>query len=218
MAESKKSHRRPTRRQPRRATKDAAQISEPKVGDVLTPRPSASVRKPQGKSRAATTRQRKKFQQALIKKVDARDPEEAWVEQAHLLGLSNPPLPTSPTLPKKNAQLHNTIKEPKYMDDVLNEKGNIDEEIHRGKRWIPGLTHRKRPVDQPLGVPFALWIAYKHLDDYMYRHSLSDANLKALPLLEDVHRYQDSDGRLPRPITPPGCIWDENLELVPAEE
>lgn len=159
-------------------------------------------------------RQRKKLQHALIKKVDARDVEEAFAEQSHLLGLGSPLPPNSPALPKK-IQKHNTVKGPKYMDDSLNEGANIDEEIHRGKRWIPDLAHRKRAVDQPLGVPFALWIAYKHLDDYMYRHSLSCEELEALPLLEDVHEYQDSDGRLPRPITPPGYMWDENLELVP---
>lgn len=51
----------------------------------------------------------------------------------------------------------------------------------------------------------------------MYRCSLSVAEVEALPLLADVHEYQDSDGRTPKPITPPGYEFDDHLELVPVE-
>jgi hypothetical protein len=57
-------------------------------------------------------------------------------------------------------------------------------------------------------------LSYQYLDEYMYLHSLSPAELEALPLREDVQRYKDTDGA-PKPIPPPGFRWDEHRELVP---
>ncbi|KAI0521420.1 hypothetical protein F5B22DRAFT_662540 [Xylaria bambusicola] len=191
MKETMQSHRKPGRRQPGRAARNTAKSSEANIGEIMDSRNSSAIDKSQVKSRASAA------------------------EQAQLLGLNGPLTPTTPTSTKSSKGKSHGHGKKKYMDDILED--NIDEEIKRGKRWIPDLAHRKRPNSQPLGVPFALWTAYKHLDDYMYRHSLSNEDLEALPLLEDVHQYQDSDGKLPQPITPPGFQWDENLELVPLD-
>ncbi|GAP86255.1 hypothetical protein SAMD00023353_1801610 [Rosellinia necatrix] len=92
-------------------------------------------------------------------------------------------------------------------------------DLRRGRRWIPDIGRRgPRPAQRPPGVPHTLWMAYAHLDDFVYRHSLAPAEVEALPLLDDVIEYQNSDGRSPRPVTPPGHRWDDHLELVPIEE
>ncbi|KAI1426393.1 hypothetical protein F5Y12DRAFT_713124 [Xylaria sp. FL1777] len=221
MAGSKKVHRKPTRRQPQRTTGDTSKSDQAEAGRITTSRSSAGgVHKPEGKSRSSATRHRKKFQQALIKKVDARNSEDAWAEQANLLSLSNASPPSSPTSARASKPMALSRRRPKakkYMDDILNVEDSGEDELKRGKRWIPDFAHRKRPNHQPPGVPFSLWMSYKHLDEYMYRHSLSREDLEALPLLDDVHEYQNSDGRIPQPITPPGYQWDENLELIPVE-
>ncbi|TGJ82796.1 hypothetical protein E0Z10_g5979 [Xylaria hypoxylon] len=218
MTESKKSYRKPTRHQPKRVA-STGKTDEAEAGDITTSHSSVGVRKPKGKSRRPTARQRKKFQEALVKRVDAQS-SEAWDEQARLLGLSDtspPASPASTTPPKPQGQGRHKAKGKKYMDDILDPEDNIEDELKRGNRWIPNFEQRKRPNVQPPGIPYSLWMSYKHLDDYIYRHSLSPAELEALPMLEDVHEYQNSDGRTPKPITPRGYQWDEHLELIPVE-
>ncbi|GAW12362.1 hypothetical protein ANO14919_017280 [Xylariales sp. No.14919] len=217
MTERKKLRHKPIRHQPRRAA-TASKTNEPEATHITFPsHSSVGVQKPKGRSHGHATRQRKKFQDALVKRVDALGPE-AWDEQAQLLGLSDTfplvsPISTKPSNLK--GQGRRRAKGKKYMDDILDPESHIDDELKRGGRWIPNFEHRKRPIVQPPGVPYSLWMAYKHLDDYIYRQSLSSAELDALPLIEDVHEYQNSDGRTPKPITPLGYQWDENLELVP---
>ena len=69
----------------------------------------------------------------------------------------------------------------------------------RANRWIPDMEHRRRPASRPPGTHDSLWLSYQYLDEYMYLHSLSPAELEALPLREDVQRYKDTDGA-PKPI------------------
>ncbi|KAI3318719.1 hypothetical protein HD806DRAFT_549095 [Xylariaceae sp. AK1471] len=105
MPGSKKAHRNPTRLQPRRATRDVGKKGLPEAEDnsTLLPPTGGGVHKATGpvgiaherKPRGPAARKLKKLQQALIKKVDARDPQEALAEQSRLLGLSVAPSPTS---------------------------------------------------------------------------------------------------------------------------
>ncbi|KAI1172619.1 hypothetical protein F4777DRAFT_497097 [Nemania sp. FL0916] len=220
MSKPKKSHHSPTRHQPLRATRATSKPAEDIMKDDITVARSSKngVQKSVGKPRAAAQRKRKKAVQALVKKVDARDPHDAFAEQAQLLQLSALQSPVTPThtSPKGSKSKR---KEKKYMDDTVSVKNERhDDHLQRGDRWIPDFEHRPRLTRQPNGVPYSLWMAYKHLDDYIYRHSLSAAEIEALPLLEDVHAYQDSDGRGPKPLTPPGYQYDEHLELVPVGE
>ncbi|KAI1126190.1 hypothetical protein F5Y10DRAFT_267324 [Nemania abortiva] len=217
MPSNKNPHHKPTRHQPRREARVVEKADQTEVGDItITHIPMGGVHKHEGKPRTSTQKKRKKLQNALIKKVDARDPEDALAEQTQLFALSCLPSPTSPKSiipPNPRGQERRKAKgDKKYMDDVPDVIDDTFED-----RWIPDFEHRTRPTHKPPRVPYSLWLSYKHLDDYIYRHSLSNAELEALPLLEDVHRYQDSDGRTPRPITPPGWEYDENLELVPIE-
>ncbi|KAJ8125509.1 hypothetical protein O1611_g8129 [Lasiodiplodia mahajangana] len=221
MPLNKKLHHKPTRHQPRRATRVTKRADEPGAGDIIPHLSTNGVHKSEGKSRGPAQRKRKKLQNALIKRVDARDPKDALAEQTHLLGLSYLLSPVSPksTAPlKPREQLRRKSKgEKKYMDDVLTVDDSFEDELQRGDRWIPNFEYRTRPTHKPNGVPYSLWLSYKHLDDFIYRCSLSPEDLEGLPLLEDVHEYQNSDGRMPRPITPPGFKYDESLELVPIE-
>ncbi|KAI0097763.1 hypothetical protein GGR51DRAFT_577840 [Nemania sp. FL0031] len=220
MPSNKKPYHKPTRHQPRRTTRSTKRIDQTE-GDIIPHLSTNGIHKLEGKSRGPAQRKRKRLQNALIKRVDARNPEDALAEQTHLLGLSYLPSPISPKIiipPKDREQGRRKSKgEKKYMDDALSVDDNFEDELKRGDRWIPNFEHRTRPAHKPQGVPYSLWLSYKHLDDFIYRCSLSPAELEALPLLEDVHEYQNSDGRTPRPTTPPGFTYDENLELVPIE-
>ncbi|KAI0197568.1 hypothetical protein F4808DRAFT_473744 [Astrocystis sublimbata] len=183
-------------------------------------------------TRAATTRRRKKLQAALLKKVDARDSEEALAEQVDLLGAdsdntSKPchfgretaPSPTEVTPPKtKSRTRRGAAANKKYVEDIVLEDCGLGDELQRAKRWIPDFEHRKRLTKQPAGVPYGLWMSYKFLDEFIYRHSLSAEEVAALPLLDDVHEFQNSDGKTPMPMVPSGYQFDENLELVPVKE
>ncbi|KAF2967530.1 hypothetical protein GQX73_g6033 [Xylaria multiplex] len=218
MTDGKKHHRK-TRHQPRR-TASTSKIGVAEASDITISHSSAGVHRSKGKSRSSAGRQRKKFQEALIKRIDARGPE-AWGEQALLLGLGETLPPESPTITKPSTprgQDRRKAKGKKYVDDILDPQDHIGDLLGRENRWIPNFEHRKRPAVKPPGIPFSLWMSYKHLDDFIYRYSLSQAELEAMPMLEDVHEYQDSDGRTPKPITPPGYRWDENLELIPMED
>ncbi|KAI1185540.1 hypothetical protein F5B17DRAFT_445654 [Nemania serpens] len=222
MPSSKKPHPKPTRHQPRRSTRAINKTDEIEVKAITMSRSLAGgVHKNEGKSRGTTQRKRKKLQNALIKRVDTRNIQDALVEQAHLLGLdrvSSPASPTSPGQLRSRGQARGSTKKGKrYMDDIVGADDHPEDGLQRGRRWIPDFQHRTKPVHKPHGVPYSLWMAYTHLDDYMYRYSLSAAEVEALPLLEDVHEYQDSDGRTPKPITPPGYEFDDHLELVPIE-
>ncbi|RYC55217.1 hypothetical protein CHU98_g10993 [Xylaria longipes] len=223
MPSSKKPHRNPNHHQPSRAlSQNTDTVGKAEAGDTITPYSStAGIHKHERKTRGTTARRRKKLQNALIKRVDTRDSQEALAEQAQLLGVNTPsssPSPTEARPPKSKGRARRNAKgDKKYMDDILNEEDSLGDD-RRAKRWIPDFEHRTRPIRQPAGVPYGLWVSYKHLDDYIYRHSLSQAEVEALPLLDDVHEYQNSDGRAPKPITPPGYQFDENLELVPIRE
>ncbi|KAI0406887.1 hypothetical protein F4802DRAFT_556501 [Xylaria palmicola] len=218
MPLAKKERGNPTRRQPPRATRNPSrkEQTEGEAAKTSCSLPAAGVAKREGKSRGATTRRRKKLQSALIKRIEARNYKDALFEQGQLLGLAAQLSPTSPA-PSHRGRRHGRA-EKKYMDDLPSTEHAVGDGLQRGQRWIPDFEHRTRPTHQPHAVPFSLWLAYRHLDDYIYRHSLSQAEVEALPLLEDVHEYQNSDGRGPKPITPPGYQWDKNLELVPLEE
>ncbi|KAI0477971.1 hypothetical protein F4859DRAFT_513553 [Xylaria cf. heliscus] len=221
MPSSKKPHHNSTRHRSSRAlSKSTDTAGKPEAADSTASHSSAAgIHKPEGKTRATAARRRKKLQNALVKRVDARDSQEALTEQAELLGVSTlqpSPSPTEVRPPRSRARARRQAKaDKKYMDDILNEEDILGDELQRAKRWVPDFEHRARPVYQPPGVPYGLWMSYKHLDEYIYRHSLSPAEVQALPLLDDVHEYQNSDGRAPKPTTPPGYQFDENLELVP---
>ncbi|KAI1202270.1 hypothetical protein F5X97DRAFT_345411 [Nemania serpens] len=216
MPSSKKPQRKPTRYQPRRSTKATNKTDDI---EVETPRsPAGGVHKHEGKSRGTAQRKHKKLQNTLIKRVDTRNHQDALIEQAHLLGLDRVSSPMSPGQPRPRGQARGSTKKgKKYMDDIIGADDCPEDGLQRDNRWIPSFEYRTKPIHKPHGVPYSLWMSYIHLDDYMYRCSLSVAEVEALPLLADVHEYQDSDGRTPKPITPPGYEFDDHLELVPVE-
>ncbi|KAI0444095.1 hypothetical protein F4803DRAFT_573728 [Xylaria telfairii] len=224
VTSTKKTRRAANRRQPPTTTSKTtntvgkAEAAETAITTTTTTKhiSTAGVHKKEGKPRGAVARNRKKLKEALVKRVDARDAKEALAEQTELLGASTASPTPSPVEARPKKSKARPRREKKYMDDMLESEDGPEND--RAKRWIPSFEHRTRPTEQPPGVPYGLWMSYKHLDDYVYRHSLSAAEVRALPLLDDVHEYQNSDGRTPKPRIPLGYHFDKNLELVPIGE
>lgn len=79
-------------------------------------------------------------------------------------------------------------------------------------RHIPQIGQRRRVGRKPAACPFSIWMAYKQLDDFVYRHSLSDEEVVALPTDDDAFIFQGGDCE--EPSLPPGFFWDENKRLV----
>ncbi|KAI2628309.1 hypothetical protein GGS21DRAFT_492629 [Xylaria nigripes] len=223
MASKRQANREAPSRQPRRSVRNANKKGRVEAREPVTRPAPGGLRKNAGKRKdtAATEKRCKQLQQALLDKVDTRDPKIAWAEQAGLLGLP-PGSPPSPISPKKSkpskAEARRVAREEKYVDDMLVKENEAlaedpDRDLKREERWIPTFAQRKRTIEKPLCVSYSVWMAYRHLDEIIYRSSLSREELLALPLLEEVYEYQDKNGQVPRPITPPGFRWNENLEL-----
>ncbi|KAI1087565.1 hypothetical protein F5B19DRAFT_63337 [Rostrohypoxylon terebratum] len=87
------------------------------------------------------------------------------------------------------------------------------DQLRRGDRWIPEMEHRRRPARKPESVPYQIWMAYSLMDDYIYRHSITDSEALTHPLMDDVYSFQNGG---PQPVTPAGFQWNESRNLVPA--
>ncbi|KAF3062197.1 hypothetical protein GL218_03617 [Daldinia childiae] len=166
---------------------------------------------------------------ALEKKISSRDPESAWLEQSGLLGVPKS-LPqeshdikslTSPKLPKakRGRGKKKKSEEDMYMDDLLlsDEEFGHAGGLQRAERWIPDMQHRRRLNQKPKNVPSQLWMSYCLMDDYMYRQSLADEEVLALPLMDDVLEFQHG-GSSDKAVPPPGFQWNEKRRLVPILE
>ncbi|KAI1435073.1 hypothetical protein GGR50DRAFT_659276 [Xylaria sp. CBS 124048] len=177
MAASKTSpQRKPTRFQPRRAVRDAPAINAAAAAPATTatatpkkrnpPRPRADsarvVKNPPSpqKGRPAQ-RQRKKLQQALVRKVDGRDPDDAWREQANLLGLplSSPPPPPPPAMMggKGKGKAPQNDQEDHHAGGVPNGHRVDDNEVRRAECWIPNFEHRGRVRTRPAGISHCVY-------------------------------------------------------------
>lgn len=66
--------------------------------------------------------------------------------------------------------------------------------LKRAERWIPEIGFRRRVGRKPAGIPFSIWTAYKSLDDYVYRQSLSDEDVAALPMEDDIWDFYTCSG------------------------
>ncbi|KAI0159607.1 hypothetical protein GGR57DRAFT_499932 [Xylariaceae sp. FL1272] len=209
------------RRGPRRTVRDAPKKTNADTNAAKVRIHASGVQKSRGTSRTATNRKSKKVREKLktnlIKKVDSRDQAEAYAEQLQLLNYTEPPSPnksvspTSPTSPTLGKKHKAKKREKKYMDD---ESEMAQRTENAEGRWIPPPVFRRRPVVRPESIPFGLWRAYELLDEHIYRQSLSQEGLEALPLESDVHSYED-EGEEPAPRLPEGFVWDDNRNPVP---
>lgn len=108
--------------------------------------------------------------------------------------------------------------EEKFMDDFLlddelpEEEEGKAEHLNRSERYIPDIELRKRPVTKPANVPYQLWMAYCMMEEFIYRQSLTEEEVLASPLIDDVLLFRQGG---PKPCSPPGFKWDEDGNLVP---
>ncbi|KAI1328363.1 hypothetical protein F5Y16DRAFT_159809 [Xylariaceae sp. FL0255] len=220
----RKNNQRGARSQPSRTAKGAHHQSQSHTSSA------GGVQKatqPPGPSRAKGTSTRggkRKNMKDLEKKIKAQDQNTAWAEQLMLLGLgphddlamdelANSPV-HSPLTPKFKPRSNRRGK--KFMDDEPELSDDEADSQQRWDRWIPNIEYRERLTQRPRGVNRILWNSYVQLDEHIYRLSRSEAQLQSLPLLNDVHLYQDENG--PKPVTPPGFQWDSDRNLIPIKK
>lgn len=172
----------------------------------------------------------------LVKRLDGQDQEELEQQQARLLrrasvalaedGLELPVVldAAAVTLPDKQAPAHNNWKDgrrsrfaKRYVDaaEFLDHDGG--DELGLSGRHIPQIGQRRRVGKKPVKVPFTIWMAYKQLDEFVYRRSLSDEEVAALPTDDDAFDFQGSDGKEP-PSLPTGFRWNPQKKLVDARQ
>ncbi|KAI1495901.1 hypothetical protein F5X99DRAFT_425512 [Biscogniauxia marginata] len=205
-----------TRHQPRRTARDGRKDT-PKTGGITKTGPTkAGISKP--KARTARSKAKDKLKATLMKKVDARDPDDAWIEQSRLLGTSTTPVSPKPPRLRKGGRRGRKTPSPKaekkFMDDIFEQDDDAADQLQRGDRWIPDMELRGRPAQRPPHIPHQLWISYCLLDEHIYRLSLTPDEVLALPLMDDVYTYQHGG---PEPICPPGFRWDSHRQLVPED-
>ncbi|KAI0848048.1 hypothetical protein F5Y00DRAFT_270477 [Daldinia vernicosa] len=224
------------RQQPRRAARDKHGLSNLPLKSLKqehmsgprspkkSPRTESRYRRKKGaisyaKARALATK-------ALEKKVSSMDQESAWLEQSGLLGALPPKSPGIQSLPspkllkaKRGRGRKKKSEEDMYMDDFLlsDEETGHPGGLRRAERWIPEMEHRRRPGQKPRNIPSQLWMSYCLMDDYIYRQSLTDEEVLAHPLMDDVLEYQQG-GSSAKVVPPPGFQWNEKRRLVPILE
>ncbi|KAI1815851.1 hypothetical protein GGS20DRAFT_584145 [Poronia punctata] len=151
----------PTRYQPRRAAKKPSQrekkgraaakeLGKSETGRVLKAhKPAGDVKTKITLRSKASQKARKKLQEALIKRVDARDPEEAAAEQMRLFRSAG----TSYT-PNNTGRVN--VPSP-------------DDKLQRAVRCAPSVLYRRLiEAQKPAGVPLQVWEEYVRLGDYIY--------------------------------------------------
>ncbi|KAI0109787.1 hypothetical protein F4814DRAFT_424598 [Daldinia grandis] len=226
------------RQQPRRAVRDKRGLSSlplksPKQGHTSGPgspkkSPRIEMKHRRKKGAISQAKARVLATKALEKKVSSMDQQSAFLEQSGLLGVKSflPKSPgieslKSPKLPKakRGRGKKKKSEEDMYMDDfLLSDEENVHSgDLRRAERWIPEIEHRRRLGQKPRSVPSQLWMSYCLMDDYIYRQSLTDEEVLAHPLIDDVLEFQHGGGS-DKIVLPPGFQWDEKRRLVPVQE
>lgn len=167
----------------------------------------------------------------LIKRLDGQDQEELEQQQSRLLrrasialaedGLELPVVldAAAVTQPDRPAQAHNWRGDgrrgrfaKRYIDAAEFLEPEENDELGLSGRHIPHISLRRRVGRKPAKVPFSIWMAYKQLDDFVYRHSLSDEEVVALPTDDDAFDFQGGGGE--EPSLPVSFAWDDEKRLV----
>lgn len=195
---------------------------------------------PKGTSQAAAAKPKGSNKRALhtlkanlVKKLDAEDQEQLAQHQTQLLrrasialageGLGLPlvldaaanidVLPQSTNVPAafrhRSGRRGRSKKNWVDAEEIL----DLDENDHLGLsgRHIPQIGLRRRVGKKPTKVPFSLWMAYYQLDDFIYRNSLSEEEVVALPTDDEVFDFHSGGGA---PSLPPDFAWDAKKRLA----
>lgn len=206
-----------------RAKAEEAQSKVPKNGISKTKGP---------KSKPPPKRAMYQLRSKLIKKLDGQDQGELEQQQSRLLrrasialaedGLELPLIldaaavmmpdldKTPPTHNKGRDGRRGRAK--RYIDEAEFFEPDENDELGLSGRHIPQIGARLRVSKKPAKVPFSIWMAYKQLDDFVYRHSLSKEEVLALPTDDEAFVFQGDGGE--EPSLPPGFAWDNTRRLV----
>ena len=206
----------------------AARRSELLSNQSRVPQPKIS--KPTAKSGTPPKRAMYQLRSKLIKRLDGQDQDELEQQQARLLRRASIALAgegfelpiildaAAETLPDRTPPAHNTRESrrgrpaKRYIDadEFLGPEEN--DELGLSGRHIPQIGLRRRVGRKPAKVPFSIWMAYKQLDDFVYRQSLSEEEVVALPTDDDAFDFQGGGGEAPS--LPGGFAWDANKRLL----
>lgn len=168
----------------------------------------------------------------LTKRLDGQDQDDLEQQQARLLrrasialaedGLELPvildaaavtqPDGPPPNNTRKNGRRGRMAKPKRVIDTAEFLEPDQNDVLGLSGRHIPQIGQRRRVGRKPAACPFSIWMAYKQLDDFVYRHSLSDEEVVALPTDDEAFIFQGGD--CDEPSLPPGFSWDENKRLV----
>ncbi|KAI3401974.1 hypothetical protein diail_3948 [Diaporthe ilicicola] len=214
---------------------NGATSEQPKVEDVPTNVPPNGISKTTAaKSKGPNKRAMHTLRAKLVKKLDAEDQEQLARHQARLLrrasialageGLGLPVVldaaantdvlaqsPKTTTAPSQIRLGRRGRPKNNYVDD--GEILDIDEndELGLSGRHIPQIGLRRRVGKKPTKVPFSIWMAYHQLDDFVYRNSLSEEEVVALPTDDEVFDFH-SGGEAPG--LPSDFTWDNKKRLI----
>lgn len=214
----------------RRAAAIAA--AEQSKAEEIQPRiPQNGISKTKGaKSKPPPKRAMYHLRSKLIKRLDGQDQEELEQQQSRLLrrasialaedGLELPAIldAAAVTQPDRPPQAYNWRDgrrgrfAKRYIDATEFLESEENDELGLSGRHIPQIGLRRRVGRKPAKVPFSIWMAYKQLDDFVYRHSLTEEEVVALPSDDDAFEFQGSGGE--EPSLPVGFAWDEKKRLV----
>ncbi|KAI7776412.1 hypothetical protein LA080_005367 [Diaporthe eres] len=209
------------------AARAKAEEAQPRV-------PQNGISKTKGpKSKPPPKRAVYQLRSKLIKRLDGQDQEELEQQQSRLLrrasialaedGLELPVVLDAAAVmmpePDKPRPAHNKWRDgrrgrfaKRYIDAEEFLDPDENDELGLSDRHIPQIGARRRVSKKPAKVPFSIWMAYKQLDDFVYRHSLSDEEVAALPTDDEAFDFQGGGGE--KPSLPVGFAWSETKRLV----
>lgn len=222
----------PKSKEAKRAAAAAAAIRA-KEEEAQSRVPQNGISKTKGpKSKPPPKRAMYQLRSKLNKRLDGKDQEELEQQQSRLLrrasialaedGLELPAILDAAAVtmpdPDKPRPTHNKWKDgrrrlaKRYTDAEEFLEPDENDGLGLSGRHIPQIGARRRVGKKPPKVPFSIWMAYKQLDDFVYRHSLSEEEVAALPTDDEAFDFQGGGGK--EPSLPHGFVWDDTKRLV----
>lgn len=217
--------------------REAATATAPNDGSKAEETPPASKvlqngisKAKRAKSKPPPKRAMYQLRSKLNKRIESQDQEKLEQQQSRLLrrasialaeeGLELPGILeiAADKLPDRRPPTHNhrdsrrSRSTKRFMDESEFLEPEENDELGLSSRHIPHIGLRRRISKKPAHVPFNIWMAYKQMDDFVYRQSLSEREVLALPFDDDAFAFQGHDGA--KPSLPPGFAWDDKRRLV----
>ncbi|KAL1867881.1 hypothetical protein Daus18300_006156 [Diaporthe australafricana] len=220
----------------KRKAREATPVTneQPKAEDTPADVPPNGISKPTAaKSKGSNKRPLHTLKAKLVKKLDAEDQEQLAHHQAQLLrrasialageGLGLPVvldaaanidvLPQTTNVPATSRNKSGRRGRPKKACVDEGEIFDFDEHDKLGLsgRHIPQIGLRRRVCKKPAKVAFSIWMAYSQLDDFIYRNSLAEDEVLALPTDDQVFDFHNGGEA---PSLPPDLAWDDKKRPI----